>query len=310
MRVVVAGATGVIGRSLLPKLRIDGRSVIAVVRSEDRAEQVLADGYDALVVDAADPSALEEAVVAAAPEVIINQLTSLPRSLLNPIAAKRAADQTNALRRNAGAALAAAAKASNARLISQSIAFAQRPGEGIRTEDDPLYLDAPGGHRPVVEAIAALEQVTRSVGGTVLRYGAFYGPGTYFDPEEAYGVMLRRRLLPIIGEGRGVWGLLHIEDAVDATIKAIAGPSSVYNITDDEPVPASELLPWLADTMGTKPPRRMPRAMFSTGPATVLRYLVDEQPRVSNERARNELGWEPKHPSWREPLAQLLQGTS
>lgn len=306
MRIVVAGASGVIGRSLLPKLRIDGRTVIAICRNEERSKTLAAQGYETVVADALDASALRDAVVGAAPEIIINQLTSLPKSLLNIPKASAAAKRTNALRSVAGAALAEAAEITGSRLIAQSIAFAQVPGERVRSEDDPLYLDAPGGHADVVAALHTLEEATTGVGGTVLRYGAFYGPGTYFAPGAAYWSMLHRRLLPIIGEGRGVWGLLHIDDAVAATIKAIVAPAGVYNIVDDDPVATSELFPWLAEQVGAKPPRRLPRVMFSQGPATILRYLYDEQPEVSNDRAKTVMGWEPAYPSWREPLADLL----
>ena len=306
MRVVVAGATGVIGRSLLPRLRIDGRTVIAVCRDPERSEAMRERGFETVVADALDGDALRRAVIESDPEIIINQLTNLPRSLLNPRAASSAAKRTNALRTVGGRALAEAAKVTGARLVAQSIAFAQRPGDGVRVEDDPLYTDAPKAHAAVVDAIGTLELVTTDAGGTVLRYGAFYGPGTYFAPGEGYPTMLRRRLLPIIGEGRGVWGLLHLEDAVDATIKAIVAPPGVYNVVDDDPVMASELLPWMAEQLGTKPPRRVPRFLFSQGPTTILRYLIDEQPAVSSERARNVLGWAPGHPSWRGPLAELL----
>jgi len=265
-------------------------------------------GYETIVADALDGPALRESVIGAAPEIIINELTNLPRSLLNIRAASAAAKRTNALRSVGGPALAEAATATGARLIAQSIAFAQEPGPGIRTEDDPLYTGAPAAHAAVVAAIEALEEATIAAGGTVLRYGAFYGPDTYFAPGEAYPSMLRRRLLPIIGDGRGVWGLLHMEDAVDATIKAIVAPPGIYNIVDDDPVESAELFRWMADQLGTKPPRRLPRFMFSQGPATILRYLYDEQPAVSSERARTVLGWAPAHASWREPLADFLAG--
>lgn len=310
MRIVVAGSTGVIGKSLLPRLRVDGRTVVAVTRSEAKAAALAADGYETVVVDAADGEALRKAVTAAAPEIIINQLTNLPRSLLNPRQAGAAAKRTNALRTGAGAALAEAASVTGARLIAQSIAFVLRPGPGVRTEDDPFYDDAPNAHAQVIEAVRRLEEATTSAGGTVLRYGAFYGPGTYFAPGEAYPTMLARRLLPVIGEGGGIWGLVHLDDAVDATIKAIVAPAGIYNVTDDDPVPAGELLPWMAERLGVKPPRRVPRAFFSSGPLTILRYLIDEQPAVSNDRAKEQLGWVPRHPSWRQPLADLLTGAS
>ncbi len=306
MRIVVAGASGVIGRALLPRLRIDGRTVIAVCRNDHRAAAMQQQGYETVVADALDGETLRQAVIGANPEIIINQLTNLPRSLLRPRAASKAAARTNALRSVGGQALAEAANATGAHLIAQSIAFAQRPGEGVRTEEDPLYTDGPSAHAAVVTALHTLERATTEAGGTVLRYGAFYGPGTYFAPGEAYPNMLQRRLLPVIGEGRGVWGLLHLEDAVDATIKAMVASPGVYNIVDDDPVTTADLWSWMAERLGTKAPRRLPRALFSFGPPTILRYLFDEQPSVSSERARNVLGWVPAHPSWREPLTELL----
>lgn len=306
MRIVVAGATGVIGRQLLPRLRIAGREVIGVARNEERAAHLQREGYQAIIADALDADSLRQSVTDAQPEVIINQLTSLPHSLINPVTASRSAKLTNQLRTEASRALADAATAAGARLIAQSIAFVLQPGEGIRTESDPLYLDAPAAHAQVVRAVETLESATTEAGGTVLRYGAFYGPGTYLHHSGAYASMLRRRLLPIIGKGRGVWGMLHLDDAVEATIKAIVAPVGIYNVVDDDRVPASELVPWMADQLGAKPPRRAPRALFSAGPATILRYLFDEQPAVSNQLAKDSLGWTPSHPSWREPLAAFL----
>jgi len=310
MRIVVAGASGVVGRTLLPQLRIGGRTVIALSRNRDRAAQMRQAGFETIVADALDGEALRDVVIGAKPEIIINQLTNLPRSLLNPRTASKAAARTNELRSVGGKALAEAASTTGAHLISQSIAFAQRPGEGVRVEDDPLYTDGPRAHAAVVAAVQTLEQATIEAGGTVLRYGAFYGPGTYFAPGEAYPNMLHRRLLPVIGQGRGVWGLLHLEDAADATIKAMVAPPGVYNVVDDDPVTTAELLPWMAEVLGTKAPRRLPRAFFALGPPTILRYLFDEQPSVSSERARNILGWAPAHPSWRGPLAELLAATA
>ena len=142
----------------------------------------------------------------------------------------------------------------------------------------------------------------------MLRYGAFYGPGSYFAAGEAYARMLERRLLPVVGEGRGVWGLLHVDDAVDATIRSLTGPPGTYNIVDDDPVQSSELLPWMAYALGVKQPRTVSRALFSLGPATILRYIIDEQPAVSSAAARDVLGWAPRHSDWRHELARVLRG--
>ncbi len=312
MRVFLAGGTGVIGPPLVARL-LAGRHVVGVLaRSPESAAKVEAMGAESVAGNALNSRSLTYAVRTFKPDVVINQLTSLPKSLLNLREATRAAKLTNRLRHEAAPVLVAAAEEVGAeRIISQSIAFAQEPGDGERVEADPLYLAAPKAHRDVVEAVAANESATMgstSVAGVVLRYGAFYGPGSYFAAGEAYPKMLARRLLPVIGEGRGVWGLLHVDDAVDATIRAMTGPPQIYNIVDDDPVASSELLPWMAYALGVKQPRTMPRWMFNAGPATILRYLIDEQPPVSSERARTVLGWTPRHADWRRELARILRG--
>ncbi len=269
-------------------------------------------GAEPVEGDARNARSLRYAVKTYAPEVVINQLTSLPRSLLNIRAGLRSAKLTNRLRAEAAPVLVeAAAEFGAERVITQSISFAQRPGSGIRTEEEPLYLDAPGAHGKVVAAVAAAEAATlgaTEVAGVVLRYGALYGPGTYFAAGEAYPRMLERRLLPIIGEGRGVWALLHIDDAVAATVRSLVGPPGLYNICDDSPIAAQELIPWMAYALGAKQPRTLPRVWFGVGPATILRYLIDEQPAVSSARAREVLGWAPRYSDWRHDLARTLRG--
>ncbi len=307
MRVFVAGATGVIGPPLVDRLLAQGHAVVALARSETRANELVAAGCEVVRGDALDPDALKRAAIEARPEAIVNQLTSLPQSLINPIEANKDAKLTNQLRALGGPALAEAARETGARLISQSIAFVQKPGSGIRKEDDPLYLTAPAGHRTVIKAIAMLEDATISAGGVVLRYGHFYGPRTYFAPDGAYVEMLRKRMLPIVGQGRGSFHMLHLEDAADATVKALEAPTGIYNITDDVRVTAGDLLPWMAREIGAPAPVRVPAITFSLGPLTILRYLIDEQPAVSNQKAKDILGWSPNHPDWHEPLAVALR---
>jgi len=307
VRVFLAGGTGVIGPVLIDRLQAAGHTVVALTRSDAKAKQLAAAGCEVARGDALDPDVLKRAAVEARPEVIINQLTSLPKSLMNPIEANNDGKLTNRLRVLGAPALAKAARETGAKLIAQSIAFAQKPGSGIRKEDDPLYLTAPAGHRTVVKAIGVLEEATISAGGVVLRYGHFYGPGTYFAPDGAYTVMLHKRMLPIVGQGRGSFHMLHLDDAAEATVKAITAPSGIYNVTDNVRVTAGDLLPWMAREIGALPPFRVPGITFALGPLTILRYLIDEQPAVSNQKAKDILGWLPKYPDWHEPLAELLR---
>lgn len=312
MRVFVAGGTGVIGRPLVARLLAGGHEVGVLARSDSAAKRIVEMGATPVEGDALNALSLGYAVKTFKPEIVINQLTSLPRSLLNLRDALRSAKLTNRLRDEATPVLVEAARDVGAeRIISQSISFAQQPGPGIRVEDDPLHLQAPSSHRKVVQSLAALEEATLAaddIDGVVLRYGAFYGPGTYFDAEQAYPTMLQKRALPIIGEGRGVWALLHVEDAADATIRAMTGPPGIYNICDDDPVAAAELLPWMAYALGTKQPRRVPRSVFSVGPLNIMKYLIDEQPEVSSSKAREVMGWSPRHDDWRRDLAGVLRG--
>ncbi|MCP3977116.1 MAG: NAD-dependent epimerase/dehydratase family protein [bacterium] len=312
MRVFLAGGTGVIGRPLVARLLAGNHDVGVLARSDAAAARVHDMGAEPVLGDGLNEPSLGYAVRTYAPHVVINQLTSLPKSFLNPRAAAHGAKLTNRLRSEATPVLVTAASEAGAyRVISQSISFAQEPGDGVRVEEDPLYVDAPSAHRNVVQAVGALEEATMGsseVEGVVLRYGAIYGPGSYFADGEAYPSMLARRLLPVIGEGRGVWSLLHVDDAVDATIAAMKCDPGIYNICDDDPVPAAELFPWMALALGAKAPRTASRALFGTGPLTIMRYLFDEQPAVSSQRARDIMHWRPRHPDWRHELARVLRG--
>ena len=312
MRVFLAGGTGAIGRPLVARLLAGGHDVGVLARSE-RAVAIVRDmGAEPIEGDALNALSLAYAVRTFTPEIVINQLTSLPRSLLNPRDGLRSIRLTNRLRTEATPVLVEAAiRAGAERIISQSISFAQQPGAGTRVEEDPLHLEAPSTHGKVVGAVAAAEAATigsADIEGVVLRYGAFYGPGTYFAAGGAYPKMLERRALPIIGEGRGVWALIHVDDAVDATSRAMRGPAGVYNICDEAPVTADELIPWMAYALGTKMPFSAPRYLFRSGPAAILRYLIDEQPRVSNQKAKTTLRWTPRHRGWRRELARVLRG--
>jgi nucleoside-diphosphate-sugar epimerase len=305
MRVFVAGGTGAIGRPLVTALAAAGHEVVVFSRSEARVAALGVPGIVPAVGDAFDSDALTRAVRSAQPEVVVNQLTSLSRSA-NPVAVKRGFDLTSRLRREVSGTLMAAARAAGARrVIAQSISFAYRPGPGVRTESDSLWTEAKGQIGLLTNSVAALESATlgdAGLEGVVLRYGSFYGPGTYFAPGGLYANLLGRRLLPLPGDGGGLFGLVHVEDAASATTAALEGPAGTFNVVDDAPAPASEWMPLVAGLLGAKPPRHVPESIARVGAGAFLTYLMCDQPAVSNQRARTELGWSPRYHDWHEGL--------
>jgi len=310
MRIFVAGGTGAIGRPLVVALAGAGHDVTVFSRSEARVAGLGVAGVVPAVGDAFDADALTGAVRSAQPEVVVNQLTSLAQSA-NPVAVKRGFDATSRLRREVSRTLATAARAAGARrVVAQSISFAYRPGPGVRSESDPLWTDAPGQIGQLAGSLAALETATLDdarVEGVVLRYGSFYGPGTYVAPGGLYASMIAKRRLPIPGDGGGLFGLVHVDDAVAATLAALEGPVGVFNVVDDLPAPASEWIPFVARLLGAKPPRHVPEALARVGAGKFLAYLMCDQPAVSNARARGELGWSPRYPDWHVGLPAVLQ---
>ena len=312
MRIFVAGGTGAIGRPLVAALVAAGHDVTVFSRSAERVAALGLPDVAAAVGDALREDEVTSSVQRAAPDVVINQLTSLAQSA-NPLAVKRGFDQTSRLRREASGTLVAAARTAGARrVIAQSISFVYRPGPGMRSETDPLWTEATGQIGRLAHSLATLESATlgdAQVEGVVLRYGSFYGPGTYFAPGGLYASMLSRRLLPVAGDGAGRFGLVHIDDAAAATVAALDGPVGIFNVVDDVPAPASEWLPYVATLLGAKPPRRVPEAVARVGAGKFLAYLMCDQPAVSNERARTELGWSPRFPDWHDGLREALTGS-
>lgn len=302
MRVGVFGATGAVGRPLVTQLVDAGLQVLAVSRSAPAADEVRPQVHTAcLDLLDGDPLPLLEAFE---PDVVVHQATSLPKSLTGPVRVASALRRTERLREEGTRRLVHAARTAGVkRVIAQGVAFAYRPGEGPpRSEDDPLYTDAPRNWRSSVEALTSLEGTvldTPGIEGTVLRYGALYGPGTYYAAGGGMSALVRRRLLPLLSDGDGVYGFLHVDDAAAAAVRSLEGPAGTFNIVDDHPAPTSSWLPAMAQLLGAKPPRRLPGRLLVTGMGGQLRYLLAQQPAVSNRRARDELGWVPAHPDWR-----------
>lgn len=314
MRVFVAGATGAIGRPLLPRLLEAGHDVTAMTRSAEKAAALRAGGVDAVVCDAFDAEGVRAAVLAARPEVLVNQLTDLPAAI-DPRRYEQALQGTNRLRRETTPVLAAAARDAGARrIISQSVSFMQRPdGPGVADEDAPLWLDAPKPLTDGVASTAALEQATTQadgIEGLVLRYGFFYGPGTAFAPHGASSAEVARRRYPVIGTGLGVFSFVHIDDAADATVLALDhGTPGILNVTDDLPVAAREWIPAMAAAMGAKGPRRVPLWLARLLVGAMAQTMVTGKG-ASNARAKAQLGWAPQLPSYREGFPAVFGGAT
>lgn len=311
MRVFVAGASGAIGRPLIPKLVAAGHEVTGMTRSEAKAEDLRRAGASAALVDVFDADALRAAAREAGAEVVVHELTALPHRL--DFRKEELYAATNRCRTEGTRNLLDAARAAGAhRFVSQSIAFAYRSdGARVKTEDDPLLHAAPGGFGSAIAALREMESSVlgaEGIEGLVLRYGFFYGPGTYYASDGSTVADLRRRRMPIVGKGTGVFSFIHVDDAADATVAAVErGAPGIYNVTDDEPAQMSEWVPGLAEAAGAKPPRRVPAwaARLIAGKAAAS-FALDLRG-ASNEKARRELGWKPAHPSWRTGFAESLR---
>jgi len=319
MKVFVAGATGALGRELVPQLVARGHEVVGMTRSASKQELVRRLGARPVVADALDPDAVAQEVASAEPEVIVHELTALSGKLsvrlIRHPERSAASIMTNRLRTEGTDHLLAAGRAVGARrFVAQSIAAFGfgRAGAPLQTEAEPLDPDPPAAMRPGLEAIVHLEGAVTAIEwgeGLALRYGAFYGPGTGFSlaPDAVMAAPIRKRRFPLVGGGGGVWSFVHIEDAAAATVAAVEhGQSGVYNIVDDEPAPVREWLPALASALNAKPPRRMPRWLARLVAGEMATVMMTEPKGASNEKAKRELGWQPRYTSWRLGFAQGL----
>jgi nucleoside-diphosphate-sugar epimerase len=311
VRVFFAGATGAIGPHLLPRLREAGHEVVALTRTPAKAEGLAAGGAEPVVCDVLDAAALRDAVVAARPEAVINHLTDLPQEM-TPAAMKAGLEATNRVRTQGTANLLDAAREAGARrIVAQSIAFAYAPRPtGLHDESDPLYVDAPSPGDATVAAVAELErQVTNSEGldGIVLRFGFWYGPGTAYASDGHWAEEVRRRRLPIVGDGSAVWSFVHVDDVAAATVAALErGDPGVYNVTDDDPAAAREWVPAYAEAVGAKRPRRVPTLLVRMVAGRYAAYLSRDLRGASSEKAKRELGFRPRWPSWRQGFVEAL----
>lgn len=310
MKVFVAGATGVIGRRLVPLLVADGHEVIGMIRSPDREGPLRELGGEPAIADALDADAVREAIETARPDAVIHQLTSLPRRI-DPRKIERDFLLNDRLRSEGTRNLVDAARATGARrILAQSIAFAYAPGPSgtIHTERDPLYLESPPkAFARSAQAVGVLERSVLDAGGLVLRYGYFYGPGCSIARGGSVGQDIGRRRLPIVGGGRGVWSFIHIDDAAQATVAALTrGRSGAYNIVDDDPAPVSEFLPALAEALGAPRPMRVPSFLARPLAGSYGVMTMTRAQGASNELAKRELGWRPAHASWREGFRSAL----
>ena len=313
MKVFVAGASGAVGRPLVTQLVERGHQVTGMTRSGSKQDLLRELGVEPVVADALDPDAVARAVAEAEPEVIVHQLTAI--GAFNPRRMERDFASTNRLRTRGTDHLLAAGRAVGVRrFVAQSFApwvYARTGGE-VKTEDDPLDTSPPAQVRTTLDAIKYLERAVTGADwteGIALRYGGFYGPGTSIglNPLGEQIEMIRERKFPLAGKGTGVWSFIHIEDAASATVEAVEhGRRGIYNVVDDEPAPIGEWLPELAKAVGAKPPRRVPLWLARLAGGEVAGIMMSDLRGQSNAKAKRELGWQLRWPTWREGFVRGL----
>jgi 2-alkyl-3-oxoalkanoate reductase len=306
MKVFLAGGSGAIGSRLIPRLLTSGYEVVAITRSARKRDALSAAGAEAIVVDALDRGSVVNALVRAEPDVVIHQLTGL-----TGVSDFRRFDRefalTNRLRTEGTDNLLEGARAAGAsRFVAQSYGNwnYERGGSALKTEADPFDSSPPRNQAESLAAIGSLEQKVvgaEGVTGVALRYANFYGPGTGIAADGEIVAMVRKRRLPVIGDGAGVWSFVHVDDAASATIAAIEhGERGVYNIVDDEPAPVAAWLPELADAVGAKPPRHVPVWLGRVFAGEVGVSMMTQIRGTSNAKAKRELHWTARYPTYRE----------
>jgi nucleoside-diphosphate-sugar epimerase len=307
MRIFVAGATGAIGRPLITQLLAQGHDVVGLTRSSEKARTLAEQGAEAAIADVFDADAIHSVIKRTQPDVIIEQLTSLPKTY-TPESMRAAAAQNDRVRREGGANVLAAAQAAGVRrYIVQSIGFWAAPGAGLADEATPLALDASPMIANGTRTIAEIERrllTTPNLEGIVLRYGFFYGPGTWNAPDGDMAHQVRQQQFPIIGKGESVWSWIHVEDAAIATVAAVdRGDPGIYLITDDQPLPVRVWLPAYAQWLDAPPPPRVlvEEALSLASEDAV--YYGTQLRGASNARAKRELGFQPRSLEWIDAIA-------
>jgi 2-alkyl-3-oxoalkanoate reductase len=308
MRIFVAGASGAIGTRLVPQLVDRGHEVIGTSRSAEKAERIRALGAEPVALDLLDRASVRRAVLEAEPDAIVHQATALAELSFSRNFDRTFAE-TNRLRtEGTDVLLAAGGEAGVDRFVAQSFASYRTAREGgwVKTEDDPLDPAPPAKTRESNAAMRHLEEAVTNAGGIALRYGIFYGA-----PNDGLIEPVRKRQYPIIGDGGGVASWIHLDDAAAATVLALEhdGPN-IFNIVDDEPAPVREWLPVLAAALGARPPRRFPRWLARLIAGEVAVVMGTEARGASNTKAKRELRWEPRYPSWREGFVAAYASTA
>jgi nucleoside-diphosphate-sugar epimerase len=306
MRIFVAGATGAIGKQLVPRLVAAGHEVHGMTHNDSKRALLYELGAVPVVADALDRDQVVRAVTDARPEVIVHQLTAI--GSLDTRHFDRDFALTNRLRtEGTDHLLAAGQEVGVQRFVAQSyFARYERTGGTLKTEDDPVDPTPP---REMREAMAAIDHLEKAVlgaewtEGIVLRYGAFYGPGTSLERGGQQAEAVRQRKFPLVGDARGVWSFIHVADAAEATVAAIErGTRGIYNVVDDDPAPVAEWLPALAEEVGAKKPMRVPRLVGRLFAGETGLVMMTQLRGASNAKAKRELKWSPAHPSWRQGL--------
>ena len=304
MRVFIAGATGAVGSRLVPLLVDAGHEVVGTSRSAERLGDIEAAGARGVVMDGIDAASVRTAVLDARPDVIVHELSALGGVAPDLKHFDVQFAGTNALRtRGTDHLLAAAREAGVGRFVAQSFTGwpNERTGTPVKTEEDPLDPSPTSASRQTLDAIRHVERATTEAGGLALRYGGLYGPGNVIGRGGELLAMVQDGKLPLVGGGTGVWSFCHVDDAASATALAITrGEPGVYNIVDDDPAPVSEWLPELARIIGAKAPRHVPAWLARPLIGEHGVSLMTEVRGSSNAKAKRELGWELRYPSWRE----------
>jgi nucleoside-diphosphate-sugar epimerase len=302
----------VVGRQLVPQLVESGHEGVGMTSKPEKTDLVADLGATPVVADALDAESVGIAVSEARPDAIVHQMTDLSRGI-NPRKQAEALKPTNRLRTVGTDHLLSAGMAVGIRrFVAQSflLGLYERTGAAVKTEQDPVDPDPPSALRGIIAALRYMEAAVTGADwteGIVLRYGAFYGPGTSLSLDPPGGDMveaIEQRKLPLIGSGEGVWSFTHVEDAAAATVAALEdGHRGVYNVVDDEPATVSDWLPAMADAVGAKPPRRVPKWLGRLAAGDGFASFMTDARGASNEKAKRELHWFPRHPSWRRELA-------